>query len=77
MRLRRARASKSASSRVAEGVYAHIGDTGARTADNEGLNANIGLVVTPAGAVLIDSGATFQSRAPDPRGGQDRSRRSR
>ena len=47
--------------RVAEGVYAHVGDTGARGADNEGLNANIGLVVTPAGAVLIDSGATFQS----------------
>ena len=47
--------------RVADGVYAHVGDTGARTADNEGLNANIGLVVTPAGAVLIDSGATFQS----------------
>jgi glyoxylase-like metal-dependent hydrolase (beta-lactamase superfamily II) len=46
--------------RVAEGVYAHVGDTGARTAGNEGLNANIGLVVTPAGAVLIDSGATFQ-----------------
>ncbi len=47
--------------RVAEGVYAHIGDTGPRTTENEGLNANIGLVVTPAGAVLIDSGATFQS----------------
>jgi glyoxylase-like metal-dependent hydrolase (beta-lactamase superfamily II) len=46
---------------VAEGVYAHIGDTGARSVANEGLNANIGLVVTPAGAVLIDSGATFQS----------------
>jgi len=47
--------------RVADGVYAHIGDTGARTAENEGLNANIGLVVTPAGALLIDSGATFSS----------------
>lgn len=47
--------------RVAEGVYAHIGETGPRTAENEGLNANIGLVVTPAGAVLIDAGATFQS----------------
>jgi glyoxylase-like metal-dependent hydrolase (beta-lactamase superfamily II) len=47
--------------RVAEGVYAHVGDKGARTAENEGLNANIGLVVTPAGAVLIDSGATLQS----------------
>lgn len=47
--------------RVADGVYAHVGDTGPRTVANEGLNANIGLVVTPAGAVLIDSGATFQS----------------
>lgn len=47
--------------RVVDGVYVHVGDTGARTGDNEGLNANIGLVVTAAGAVLIDSGATFQS----------------
>jgi glyoxylase-like metal-dependent hydrolase (beta-lactamase superfamily II) len=46
---------------VAEGVYAHVGDTGARTVLNEGLNANIGLVVTAAGAVLIDAGATFGS----------------
>jgi glyoxylase-like metal-dependent hydrolase (beta-lactamase superfamily II) len=46
---------------VAQGVYAFFGDTGARTVENEGLNANIGLVVTPAGSVLIDSGATFQS----------------
>ncbi len=46
---------------VAEGVYAHVVDTGPRTMENEGLNANIGLVVTPAGALLIDSGATFQS----------------
>jgi glyoxylase-like metal-dependent hydrolase (beta-lactamase superfamily II) len=46
---------------VAEGVYAFIGDTGARSAENEGLNANIGLVVTPSGAVLIDSGATYGS----------------
>lgn len=46
---------------VAPGVYAYIGDLGGRTAENEGLNANIGLVVTPQGAVLIDSGATYQS----------------
>lgn len=46
---------------VADGVYAYIGDTEGRTYDNEGLNANIGLVVTPAGAVLVDSGATFQT----------------
>lgn len=46
---------------VAEGVYAYIGDTEGRTYDNEALNANLGLVVTPDGAVLIDSGASFQS----------------
>lgn len=46
---------------VADGVYAYVGDTGARTIDNEGLNANIGLVVTTDGAVLIDSGATYRS----------------
>jgi glyoxylase-like metal-dependent hydrolase (beta-lactamase superfamily II) len=46
---------------VAEGVYAYVGELGQRSIANEGLNANIGLVVTPAGAVLIDSGATFNS----------------
>lgn len=45
---------------VAEGVYAFIGETGPRTVANEGLNANIGLVLTPQGALLIDSGATFE-----------------
>lgn len=45
---------------VAPGVYAFIGEKAGRTYDNEGLNANIGLVVTPAGALLIDSGASFQ-----------------
>ena len=46
---------------VAPGIYAHIGDKGARTALNEGLNANIGLIVAAGGAILIDSGATFSS----------------
>jgi glyoxylase-like metal-dependent hydrolase (beta-lactamase superfamily II) len=46
---------------VADGVFAYVGDTGPRSAENEGLNANIGLVVTAAGAVLIDSGATYRS----------------
>ncbi|QCB47993.1 MBL fold metallo-hydrolase [Hydrogenophaga sp. PAMC20947] len=45
---------------VAPGVYAFIGETGPRTHANEGLNANIGLVVTPEGALLIDSGASYQ-----------------
>ncbi len=47
--------------KVTDGVYVHIGELGGRTQANEGLNANIGLVVTPGGAVLIDSGATFLS----------------
>lgn len=46
---------------VAENVYAYIGDTGGRSVQNHGLNANLGLVVTPQGAVLIDSGATWLS----------------
>ena len=46
---------------VADGVYAYIGDKGARSIENEGLNANIGLIVTGNGSLLIDSGATFQS----------------
>lgn len=46
---------------VAENVYAHVGDIGARSVANEGLNANRGLVVTPGGVVLIDSGATWRS----------------
>jgi glyoxylase-like metal-dependent hydrolase (beta-lactamase superfamily II) len=46
---------------VVDGVYAYVGEIEGRTYDNEGLNANIGLVVTNAGAVLIDSGASFQS----------------
>ena len=48
---------------VAPGVYAYVGDIEGRTYDNEALNANIGLVVTPAGAVLIDPGATFKTGA--------------
>jgi len=46
---------------VAANVYAYIGDAGGRTVGNQGLNANLGLVVTPAGAVLIDSGPTWQT----------------
>lgn len=46
---------------VSDGVYAYIGDTDGRNYENEGLNANIGLIVTPAGAVLIDSGSSFQT----------------
>lgn len=45
---------------VAPNVYAYVGDTEGRTYENEAINANLGLVVTSAGALLIDSGASFQ-----------------
>ena len=32
--------------KVAPDVYAFIGDTGARTYENEGMNANAGFIVT-------------------------------
>lgn len=44
---------------VAPNVYAFVGDTNGRTYENEALNANLGLVVTAAGTLLIDSGASF------------------
>lgn len=42
---------------IGEGVYAIIGETGPRTAENFGLNANLGFIVTGHGVVLVDSGA--------------------
>lgn len=45
--------------KVAPDVYALIGDTGMRTADNEGMNANIGFIVTDAGVVVVDSGSSY------------------
>lgn len=44
--------------RIAHGVYALIGSTGARTYDNHALNANFGFIVTNDGVALIDSGAS-------------------
>ena len=43
---------------VAPGIYAFIGETGPRTYDNEGMNANTGFIVTSAGVVVVDSGAS-------------------
>jgi glyoxylase-like metal-dependent hydrolase (beta-lactamase superfamily II) len=45
--------------KVADQVYAYIGEMGDRTPDNYGLNSNHGLIVTDKGAVLIDSGASY------------------
>lgn len=46
---------------VAQGVYAFIGETGARTYENLGMNANTGFVVTDAGVLVIDSGSSWQA----------------
>jgi glyoxylase-like metal-dependent hydrolase (beta-lactamase superfamily II) len=44
---------------VAPDVYAFIGDTGGRTYENYGMNANTGFIVTVEGVVVIDSGAGY------------------
>ncbi len=44
--------------RVADGVHALIGPTGARTYANHALNANYGVIETAEGTLLIDSGAS-------------------
>ncbi len=44
--------------KVVDNVYAIVGPLGQRNADNDGLNANFGLIVTPSGVILIDSGAS-------------------
>ncbi|HYP68282.1 MAG TPA: MBL fold metallo-hydrolase [Thiobacillaceae bacterium] len=43
---------------VAKNVYAIVGPLGQRSAENDGLNANFGFIVTPVGVILIDSGAS-------------------
>ncbi|PKO63830.1 MAG: MBL fold metallo-hydrolase [Betaproteobacteria bacterium HGW-Betaproteobacteria-17] len=45
--------------KVADTVYAIVGPLGQRSAENDGLNANYGFVVTPKGVILIDSGASL------------------
>ena len=45
--------------KVVDKVYAIVGPLGQRSAENDGLNANFGFVVTPKGVILIDSGASL------------------
>lgn len=45
--------------KVVDNVYAIVGPLGQRSAENDGLNANFGFVVTPRGVILIDSGASL------------------
>lgn len=44
--------------KVVDNVYAIVGPVGQRSAENDGLNANFGFIVTPQGVILIDSGAS-------------------
>jgi glyoxylase-like metal-dependent hydrolase (beta-lactamase superfamily II) len=44
--------------KVVDNVFAIVGPLGQRSADNDGLNANYGFIVTPDGVILIDSGAS-------------------
>ena len=43
---------------VAPGVWALVGSIGGPTRDNQALNATYGVVATPEGTILIDSGAS-------------------
>lgn len=43
---------------VADNVWAIVGPLGQRSAENDGLNASFGFIATPAGVILIDSGAS-------------------
>lgn len=45
---------------VAPGVWALVGPLGGPSRDNDALNATFGVVATPEGTVLIDSGASAQ-----------------
>lgn len=44
--------------KVADNIWALVGEIGPRTADNHALNNTLGFVITDAGVVLIGSGAT-------------------
>lgn len=44
--------------KLADGIFALIGPTGGRLYENYGLNANFGVIDTPDGTILIDSGAS-------------------
>jgi glyoxylase-like metal-dependent hydrolase (beta-lactamase superfamily II) len=49
--------------KVADDVYALVGELGQRSPQNLGNNATFGVIVTNAGAVLIDAGATAKGAA--------------
>ncbi len=46
--------------KIDDTTFALIGELGARTYENQGLNANYGVIATNDGVILIDSGASWQ-----------------
>ncbi|OOZ42869.1 MBL fold metallo-hydrolase [Solemya elarraichensis gill symbiont] len=46
--------------KISDTIYAIIGPTTNRDKENLGNNANFGLIITDEGAILIDSGGTYQ-----------------
>jgi len=48
---------------VDDNVYAIVGEMGQRSPENLGNNATFGLIVTDAGAVLVDPGGTYKGAA--------------
>ena len=46
--------------KIAEGVYAFIGDTGEISAANRGFAGNSGFLVGPSGVVVVDTGASYR-----------------
>ena len=45
--------------KVTDNVYAFIGPLDQRSEENDGLNNNLGFIVTNSGVILIDSGASY------------------
>jgi len=45
--------------KITANVYAFIGPLGQRSEENDGLNNNLGFIVTNDGVILIDSGASW------------------
>lgn len=48
---------------VTDGIWAFVGEKAQRSPENLGNNATFGLVITSAGAVLIDPGGSWQGAA--------------
>lgn len=59
----RAQSALLSSVQVAPGVWALVGPLDGPSADNHALNATYGVIATPEGTVLVDSGASAQGAA--------------